>query len=234
MRRNILVTGSSSGIGACIASYLKSLDYNVLRTGRKDIGESGYFKADLSSLKELEALLEYAIDYCGSIDVLINNAGEYIYSPIEAISYENVKKMTKVNFMAPYYLISKTVPHMKEKKWGRIVNIGSISGAVGEAYASLYSATKSALTGLTKSLGLELAADGITVNQINPGWVETELTKKAFDGSTFTMDETKDIIPQKRFIEPIEVAHLVEYLISESAKGITGQSINLCAGLSIG
>ena len=123
---------------------------------------------------------------------------------------------------------------MKQQKWGRIVNIGSISGVVGEANASLYSMTKSAFTGLTKSLALELAQDNITINTINPGWVETELAQNAVDNSDFTYQEELEMIPQRRFICPDEIANLVKYMVSEDAKGMTGQSVSLCAGLSAG
>jgi NAD(P)-dependent dehydrogenase (short-subunit alcohol dehydrogenase family) len=105
---------------------------------------------------------------------------------------------------------------------------------MGEAFASLYSATKSGLIGFSKATGLELAQYGITVNTINPGWVDTELGKSSIDESEFREEEIIDCIPQKRFVSPDEVAALVKYLISDEAKGITGQSINLCAGLSVG
>ena len=105
---------------------------------------------------------------------------------------------------------------------------------MGEAYASLYSSTKSGLIGLTKALALELAEYNITVNTINPGWVDTDLGMSSIDDSEFTKEEIVECIPQRRFVEPIEVAKLVRYLISKEAKGLTGQSINLCAGLSVG
>jgi len=124
---------------------------------------------------------------------------------------------------------------MKQQKKGRIINIGSISGIVGEANASLYSASKAGLLGLTKALALELAENNITVNLISPGWVKTALTADAFaEENNFSETEQIEIIPQRRFIEPSEIAQLVKYLISDSAKGITGQNINLCAGLSLG
>ena len=123
---------------------------------------------------------------------------------------------------------------MKSQKWGRIINIGSISGVMGEAYASVYSSSKAGLVGLTKALALELAEYEITVNTINPGWVETELGTNSIEDSDFSKDEILQCIPQKRFVKPEEIAKLCKYLISQDAKGITGQSINLCAGLSVG
>ena len=123
---------------------------------------------------------------------------------------------------------------MKSKNSGRIINIGSISGVMGEANASLYSSSKAGLLGLTKALALELAEHNITVNTINPGWVDTELGNESIEQSDFTKEEILDCIPQKRFVTPEEVANLVKYLISSEAKGITGQGINLCAGLSVG
>ena len=98
----------------------------------------------------------------------------------------------------------------------------------------MYSATKAGLIGLSKATGLELAEFGITVNTINPGWVDTELGKSSIEDSEFSEEEILESIPQRRFVKPEEIAGLVKYLISEEAKGITGQSINICAGLSVG
>ena len=124
--------------------------------------------------------------------------------------------------------------NIKEQKWGRIVNIGSISGVMGEANASVYSASKSALIGFSKALALETAQDNVTVNTINAGWVDTELGNVSIEDSEFSKEEIMEIIPQKRFVTPEEIARLIKYLLSDDARGITGQSINLCAGLSVG
>ena len=230
--KNILITGASSGIGKEIAQLL-SKDNNVFMTGRRELENKNYFKCDLSKSTEIQELYLKAKEYFNSgIDVLINCAGQYVYKPIEKMNVDEINKLLDVNFKSSYILSSLVVSEMKKKKWGRIINIGSISGVVGEANATLYSATKSAFNGFTKALALEVAMDNITINTINPGWVETPLAQNSLNSEEY--QEVMEIIPQKRFVEPIEVAKLCEYLITDNAKGITGQSINLCAGLTCG
>ena len=227
---NILVTGASRGIGKEIAL---SLEGNILATSRNEGALRIYHNFCVCDLtRDLDKLGRYIQE--NKIDVLINNAGDYIYSPIEDVDYDKIERIVKTNLEAPLYLISKAVPYMKQNRWGRIINIGSISGVMGEACASIYSASKAGLIGATKALALELAEFGITVNTINPGWVETEMGNKSAEDSEFSKDEIIDCIPQKRFINPKEIAGMVKYLISDDAKGVTGQSINLCAGLSVG
>lgn len=231
---NILVTGASKGIGRKIADELKNSG-NLFVCARnedllKTISAKEYCVCDLAG--DLTVLAKFIQK--NEIDVLINNAGEYIYGGIETMTKEQIEHIFKVNVTAPAYLSSQAVPLMKKNKWGRIINIGSISGVMGEANASLYSSTKAGLIGMTKSLALELAQDNITVNTINPGWVDTELGEKSIEESEFTREEILDCIPQKRFVSPDEIASLVKYLISDGARGITGQSINICAGLSVG
>ncbi len=231
---NILVTGASKGIGNAIAQELQSIG-EVFVTGRDEqaltaCNAKGFCVCDLS--KDINILAKFIEEK--SIDVLINNAGEYIYAGLETMNIADIQRLYQTNLIAPAYLISKAIPHMKGQRWGRIINIGSISGVMGEAYASIYSSSKSGLIGLTKALALELAEFDITVNTINPGWVETELGMNSIEESEFSKEEIIDTIPQKRFVKPEEVAKLCKYLISEDAKGITGQSINICAGLSVG
>lgn len=233
---NILVTGASKGIGRAIAENLKAVG-QVYVTGRnekalKSFDNAGYFVCDLANEDELVKLGEFIQER--SIDVLVNNAGEYIYGCIDEVSLSDLNHIIAVNLKAPIYLTNCAVPYMKSQRFGRIINIGSISGVMGEAHASLYSSTKAGLIGLSKAAGLELAQYGITVNTINPGWVDTELGKSSIEDSEFSEDEILECIPQRRFVKPEEVAGLVKYLMADEAKGITGQSINLCAGLSVG
>ena len=229
---NILVTGATRGIGNTIA---KNLEGKIFVCGRNEEllkNFDNYCVCDLATIEGMQKLGDYI--EANNIDILVNNAGEYIYSPIEGVRVDEIEHITRTNLEAPMYLISRAVPYMKANKWGRIINIGSISGVLGEANASLYSATKSGLIGATKALALELAEYGITVNTINPGWVDTEMGNSSAEEGEFSKEEIIECVPQRRFVEPSEIAGMVKYLISEDAKGVTGQSINLCAGLTCG
>jgi len=243
MARTALITGSSGGIGADIALKLSQSGIKVFLTGRNEsrlieqaskCSAEGYLAGDLSNDEFLELLFKSAKEKLGQVDILINNAGAYVWSPVEKTDKNKIDEMFRLNLQVPYKLCRLAVVDMKYNKWGRIVNIGSISGTVGEANASLYSASKAGLIGLTKSLALELAEHNITVNLVNPGWVKTEMTEPIFSDGILDESEQLDMIPQRRWIEPYEVSALVNYLASEDARGITGQSVNLCAGLSLG
>lgn len=231
---NVLITGATKGIGKAIGELLKN-NHTIYAASRNEELLKQYENYCVCDLSTADGIITLG-KYCKSseIDILINNAGEYIYNPIENISFEQVEHISRVNLEAPLYLISQVVPYMKQKGFGRIINIGSISGVLGEANASLYSATKSGLVGASKALALELAEYGITVNTINPGWVETELGNTSVEDSDFSKEDIIGCIPQKRFITPSEIAGMVNYLISDEAKGVTGQSINFCAGLTCG
>lgn len=243
MSKNILITGSSTGIGAEIAYCLSQNGHKVFLSGRNEdrlkqqtlkCNAAGYFVGDLSTKGYSEQLYSSAKETLGSVDAVVNNAGAYVWAPIEKTAPASIAEMLYLNLQVPYELCKLAVPEMKTQKWGRIVNIGSISGIVGEANASLYSTSKAGLSGMTKALALELAEHNITVNLVNPGWVKTDLTDTALENGVIDEDEQLDMIPQRRWIHPSEVASLVKYLISDDARGITGQSINLCAGLSLG
>lgn len=196
----------------------------------------------------------------GKIEVLINNAGIYKTLPVNGHSSAEWQQIINTNLSAPFFFCRETAPEMASAGWGRIINISSISGKHGEIYGSAYSASKAGLIGLTQSLALELASSGVTVNAVCPGWVKTDMavnqlsdpayrdlisvtvqgegsTGQASDSSAPSIEESIEIarlsVPQMRFIEAEEVANLVLYLASEQARGITGQAINICGGMSI-
>ena len=235
--KNVLVTGSCRSIGLKIAEMYAKNGFNVFVTGRNpekaakianSIGAKGFFACDFNDDDACEKLFEAAVKTLGNIDILVNNAGVYECSEIEKA--RQLDEIINVNFKTPYKLAALCIPEMKKRKFGRIINIGSVSGAIGEAYAVSYSMTKSSYSGFSKALGLEVAQFGITVNTINPGWVETDMTAE----DACSADEIVDVVPQKRFVTPEEIAHACLYLTSDHARGITGQSINVCAGISMG
>lgn len=238
-KKNVLVTGATKGIGLAIAKQLSKY-YDVYICGRslenlKKVCEENrfknYYSIDLSQEGSVEKLFnQLNVD----IDILVNNAGVYYYNSIEDMSNEEIMSTINLNSVTPLKLSKLVIPHMKKKRWGRIINIGSISGVMGEANASVYSMTKASLIGMTKALALELAQDNITVNVINPGWVDTDLINNENLENDFSKQEIIDTIPQRRFVTPKEIASTVEFLVSNRAKTITGQSINICAGLSVG
>ena len=232
MDKKILVTGATRGIGKKIFEEMLSCGevYGLARNREKLdelklLGARDVLKCDL--LNDVESA-KYFIQNNG-INVLVYN-----YSALEDENEDTVRDIIRTNVEAPIILSKYVLKNMKEQKWGRIVNIGSISGVMGEANASVYSASKSALIGFSKALALETAQDNVTVNTINAGWVDTELGNVSIEDSEFSKEEIMEIIPQKRFVTPEEIARLIKYLLSDDARGITGQSINLCAGLSVG
>lgn len=236
---NVLITGASKGIGFVLAKTFAQKGYNVFAAARtekllhnllSDYGIKGFYACDLT--KDCLFLYQKAKEALGSIDILINNAGAYVCAPIEQTTDEDIRNLIKLNIEVPYKLSRLVIPDMKKQKFGRIINIGSVSGAVGEAYATLYSLTKSSFFGFSKALALEVAEYGITVNTINPGWVDTDLIHS--QEMTFEEKELMETIPQRRYITPEEIADFALYLSSGSAKGMTGQSINLCAGITMG
>lgn len=236
MKKKVLITGITGSIGSQIAKVFCENGYEVLGIGR-NLQKIAKIKTELKieeclSIDLLENFEKIKEKLPKDIDILVNCAGIYDYSASENADEKKISEIIRLNLEKPILLSKFYIEEMKAKKWGRIINIGSISGSVGEANACAYSASKAGLIGMTKSLALELAFDNITVNCINPGWVESDMSNENLSESE--KEETLEMIPQRRFIEPKEIADLCLYLASDKAKGLTGQGINLCAGLSLG
>ena len=236
MRKKGLITGITGSIGTDIAKSFIDKDYEVFGIS-KTLSKIEKFRTEFPFVNIFQMNLSENFEGKLSeipkdIDILINCAGIYNYTETQNEKSNKISEIIKINLEAPIIISKYLLPHMKTQKWGRIINIGSISGSVGEACATAYSASKAGLIGFTKSLALESAFDNITVNCINPGWVDSEMANNNL--SEDEKNETLEMIPQRRFIEPNEIADLCIYLASDKAKGLTGQSINLCAGLSLG
>lgn len=251
-----IVTGASRGIGRAIALRLAQSGANLaicarswqalsdVKSAAETFGIKCFAKvADVSSEPAVVDFVEAARDAVGDPDILVNNAGIYVTEPIADHPLHSWQAVIDTNLTGPFLMSRAAIPFMIEKNWGRIVNISSISGKVAEIYGSAYSASKFGLIGLTQALALETAKFGITVNAICPGWVSTDMTFNQLNDAEYlsltnieqtdSLDVARLSVPQMRFIDPEEVADLVDYLCAEKAKGIHGQALNICGGLSL-
>lgn len=233
-----LVTGAASGIGEAIAERFAKEGAHVLVNDLTDGGQAvaeriggTFLKGDLSAVDEVRRLAQRALDVRGRVDVLVNNAGFQHVAPVEEFPEETWVTMIHVMLVAPFQLIKYLVPGMKERGWGRIINVSSLHGVVASPYKTAYISAKHGLIGLTRTVALEVAQDGITVNAICPAYVRTPLVEKqiAAQAATHGISEAEVIdkimlepAAIKRLIEPEEVAEFALYLASDKAASFTG------------
>ncbi|HEY9777633.1 MAG TPA: SDR family NAD(P)-dependent oxidoreductase [Planktothrix sp.] len=251
-----IVTGASRGIGAATAIMLAAQgadvaiaarDMQCLDRVKKQIEASSVrcfaSSVDVFRPEELERFVQAVGENLYPADILINNAGIYKTESIAEHSLESWRSLMDTNLTSAMWASKLVLSDMMKRGWGRIVNISSISGKMGEAYGAAYSASKFGMVGLTQSLALETARLGITVNAVCPGWVETDMSLTQLNDEEWCKlneiprEESVEIarlsVPQQRFIQPEEVAALVCFLVSEQARSITGQAINICGGLTL-
>jgi len=254
--KTAFITGASRGIGRALAERLAQDGFDLAIFARsadllsqieEDVKRLGVrveaFPADVSDAGGFLHALERARQNLGPPAVLINNAGVYYTQSVEGHSVDLFREVLETNLTSALNACQFVVSDMKKTGWGRIVNISSISGKVAEAHGAAYSASKFGMIGLTQSLALEVAEHGVTVNAVCPGWVATEMARAQLNDekwcalNNLEVSQSEEIarlsVPQRRLIQPEEVAHLVSFLCSENARGITGQSINICGGLSL-
>lgn len=235
MKRNIVVTGASRGIGAAIVKLLAKSGHNVLLNYNKseekakqiqdELKQKGInieiFKADVSKRKECKNLVEYAIEKLGNIDVLVNNAGIAQFKVFTDITDEEWNNMLQTNLNSVFYMSQEVAKYMINRKEGNIINISSIWGLVGSSCEVHYSMTKAAINGMTKALAKELGPSNIRVNAIAPGLINTDMNN---DIEPETMKEIAQEIPLGRIGEPIDIARCVKWLVEDEYT--TGQVIS--------
>jgi 3-oxoacyl-[acyl-carrier protein] reductase len=218
--RTALVTGASRGIGKAISDQLKEDGIHVICPRRDEM--------DLSSLDSVRSWLNNNHE---SIDILVNNAGENPVALLEKITEASWDRTFDVNLTAPMLLIQHFTREMKRRNWGRIINISSCYSLVAREGRAPYSASKAALNALTRAVALEYGNDGILVNSVCPGFVDTDLTQK--NNSSEQLKELAGKIPLNRLAHPFEIANLVSFLASEKNTYITGQTIAIDGGFTI-
>ncbi len=252
--KTVLVTGSTSGIGLAIARRFAEAGYIVAVHGIEAAEEAAqalaavanvarhrpvYFPANLANHDESARLPQAVIAQLGHIDVLVNNAGIQKVAPIDEIDPADFSRIVAISLDSAFYTIRAALPGMKQRGWGRIVNIASAHGLRASPFKGPYVATKHAVVGLTKSVALEVAELGITCNAICPGYVWTPLVaaQVADQARVYGMSE-EDVVkkvmlapqPTRRFVQPEEVAEMALYLAGDMARSITGTAISIDGG----
>lgn len=254
MDKTVLVTGSTSGIGLAIAFEFARAGYRVALNSFEaeanvadalrsviDAGsaEVAYFQADLADGNAGARLVEAVTEQLGALDVLINNAGVQKVAPIDELPPKDWERIRAISLDGSFHTIRAALPGMVERGWGRIINIVSAHGLRASPFKSAYVATKHGVIGLTKSVALEVAEKGVTVNAICPGYVWTPLVEKQLEDQAKTHgmareDVIRNIIlapqPTRQFVQPEEISALALYLCGDMARSITGTSLSVDGG----
>lgn len=251
--RRAFITGGGRGIGRAIALKFASEGADVAVVARtrseiesvaEEIKEKGRralaIPCDVGDSREMEEAVRRANRELGGVDVLVANAGALVHASLEETTDDLWDDMLRVNLNGAFYAFREAVGGMTGRGWGRLIAISSVSGKIGGPNRSAYHAAKHGVLGLVRSVALEVADKGVTVNAICPGFVDTSLVATFREGlarhgeggenGEAAMDRYRDEIPMGRFLAPDEIAAMALYLASEEAAGITGQAYTISCG----
>jgi 3-hydroxybutyrate dehydrogenase len=248
--KHALVTGGGRGIGAAIARQLLLHGARVSVAGRnatvlastvaelQAFGEVDHVSMDVSQRASVKQAFDRARARFGSIDILINNAGQAASAPFIKTDEAIWQQMLAVNLTGTFHCTQEGLPDMLSAKWGRVVNVVSTAGLTGYGYVSAYCAAKHGVIGLTRSLALEMATRGITVNAVCPGYTETDIVKDAVANIVARTGRTEQQArtelaagnPQKRLVQPEEVANAVLWLCLPGSDAMNGQALAVAGG----
>jgi 3-hydroxybutyrate dehydrogenase len=250
--RIALITGGGRGIGRAVAfafaregarvAVVARTEQEVARVAfeiRTECGvETMHASCDVSDKESIGRAFTEVERRLGSIDILVNNAGIAESAPLVKTSDELWQRHLAINLSGTFYCLRAALPQMIARGWGRIINVASIAGKTGAPYISAYAASKHGVLGLTRTVALEVATKGVTVNAICPGYVDTDMTTRALEtieartGKSVSdaLEAIKRMSPQNRLITSEEVAALALLLASEEGRGINGQAINVDGG----
>ena len=252
--KTALITGSTSGIGLAYAKILAAEGANIVINGfgdsaaieqeRQALEQASGAKAlysghDLTKPAEIEAMMQEAGSTFGGVDILINNAGMQHVAPVEDFPADKWDLIIALNLTSAFHTSRLAIPHMKSKKWGRIIQTASAHSLTASPYKSAYVTAKHGLAGFTKTLALELATFGITANCISPGYVWTPLVENQIPDTMKARNMTREQVmndvllagqPTKQFVTVDQVAAMALFLCSDAAANITGANMSIDGG----
>lgn len=245
--RHALVTGGGRGIGAAIARALTAdgatvtivgRDRDALRARVDEGAACDWESCDVTDSEALAGACRALAERHGEIDILVSNAGAAFSAPFAKTRDDDFRRMLELNLMGPVHGVRAVLPGMTERGWGRVVTVASTAALKGYAYVSAYSAAKHAVLGFTRSLALETARTGITVNCVCPGFTDTDLVAGSVDlimqksgrSAEAVREEFTRSNPQGRLVEPREVASAVSWLCSPAAGSVTGVALTVAGG----
>ena len=242
--KRALITGSTSGIGLAIARALHDEGAEIVLNGFGDADEiaklceelgAEHSGADLTDVAQIEKMMGEA----DGIDILVNNAGMQFVSPVEDFPVAKWDQIIALNLSAAFHTARLAVPYMKERGWGRIINTASAHSLTASPFKSAYVAAKHGIAGLTKTLALELAQDGVTANCISPGYVWTPLVENQIPDTMKARNLSREEVmndvllakqPTKKFVQPAEVGALAVFLCSDAAQNVNGANWSVDGG----
>ena len=240
--KTVIITGGARGIGKAAALKLASLEANLVinylgndkaasetEEACKQLGaEILLIKGDVASAEQCEKIAAAALERFGRIDVLINNAGITRDGLLMRMEEKDFDSVINTNLKGTFLMTKAVSRQMLKQRYGRIINMASVVGITGNQGQANYSASKAGIIGLTKSFALEVAAKGITVNAVAPGFIETDMTDAMTDAA---IEAAKALIPAKRMGSPEDVAEVIAFLASEQSGYITGQTVCVDGGM---
>jgi len=242
--KRALVTGSTSGIGLAIARSLKDAGAEVVLSGFGDEATIAALKAELGATHvgadlTNRAGVEQMMAAAGAVDILVNNAGMQHVAPVDEFPVDKWDMILALNLTAAFDACRLAIPHMKASGWGRIINVASAHSLTASPYKSAYVSAKHGLAGLTKTIALELATQGITANCLSPGYVWTPLVENQIPDTMAARGMTREQVihdvmlerqPTKQFVQPSDLGELAVFLCRDAAAQITGSNISVDGG----
>ncbi|TSI04185.1 3-hydroxybutyrate dehydrogenase [Lysinibacillus sp. BW-2-10] len=248
----VLITGAAQGIGFEIAKQFHEKGAQIVLTDSNEEqvkvaaaslnGNAIALKCDVTYEEDIKRTIQTTINHFGRVDILINNAGMQHVAMIEDFPTERFELLIKIMLTAPFITMKHVLPHMKKQKFGRIINIASINGLVGFAGKAAYNSAKHGVIGLTKVAALETATDGITVNALCPGYVDTALVRNQLEDLAKARNVPLDnvleeviypLVPQKRLLDVKEIGNVALFLADDATSGMTGQAVILDGGYTV-